>query len=71
MKTRNALLLFGIGAGVAVPLIVKAARPLAAYAVAGGMIAYEAICDAMESSQEALSASIKKAGDKLMNGAKS
>ena len=71
MKTRKVLLLLGIGVGVSAPIIAKAARPLAAYAVAGGMIAYEAICDAMESSKEVLSASIKRAGDKLTNGEKS
>jgi hypothetical protein len=60
MKARNAALLVGAGTVVAAPLIAKAARPLVAYAIAGGMIAYEAACDAMEHSGEVLRTSFKR-----------
>ncbi len=52
--------LLGVFAGAAIPLIAKASRPLGTYAIAGGMIAFEAACDAAESSRDALSASARK-----------
>lgn len=58
--TKTTVFLLGVCAGAAIPLIAKAARPLGTYAIAGGMIAYEAACDATEDSREALSASAKK-----------
>ena len=58
--TKTTVFLLGICAGAAIPLILKAAKPLHAYAVAGGMLAYEAACDATEDSREALSASAKR-----------
>jgi hypothetical protein len=58
--TRTTVFLLGVAAGAAIPLILRAAKPLHAYAVAGGMLAYEAACDATEDSREALSASAKK-----------
>ncbi len=61
MTAKTTFFLLGVFVGAAVPLIVKAVRPLGAYALAGGMIAYEAVCEAVESSGEALSASIRRA----------
>lgn len=58
--TKTTVFLLGVCAGAAIPLIARAARPLGAYAIAGGMIAYEAACDATENSREALSVSAKK-----------
>ena len=57
---KSTVFLLGACAGAAIPLIAKASRPLGAYAIAGGMIAFEAACDAAESSREALSASARK-----------
>jgi hypothetical protein len=53
MTTRTTFFLLGVVAGATAPVIVKAARPLAAYALAGGMLAYEVACDALESSRDA------------------
>ena len=58
--TKTAAFLLGVCAGAAISLIVKAARPLGNYAIAGGMIAYEAACDATESPREAISASAER-----------
>ena len=63
MTTRAALLL-GICVGASLPLIAKTLRPLSVYALAGGMIAYETICDALESSKETL----LKSGDEASRG---
>lgn len=61
MTARTTFFLLGVCVGAAVPLIIKVVRPFGAYALAGGIIAYEAVCEAVESSGEALSASIRKA----------
>jgi hypothetical protein len=58
--SKSTLFLLGVVAGAAIPLILKAAKPLHAYAVAGGLLAYEAACDATEDAREAISASAKK-----------
>lgn len=58
--SKTTLFLLGVCVGAAVPLIMKAMRPLYAYAVAGGMIAYEAACDAAEGARDTLSASARK-----------
>jgi hypothetical protein len=60
MTTKTTFLLLGVCIGAAAPLIAKAARPLAAYALAGGMLAYETACDAIESSKEAYLDRFKK-----------
>jgi uncharacterized membrane protein len=65
--TKTTMFLLGACAGAAIPLVLKAAKPLYAYAVAGGMIAYEAACDATEDSREALSASAKKVRKTIRN----
>jgi hypothetical protein len=57
---RTTVFLLGVCAGVAAPLIAKVVRPLSVYAVGGGMIAYEAACDAAEASRDTISASAKK-----------
>ena len=59
MTTRTTVLVLGACAGAAL-LIAKAARPLAAYAVAGGMLAYETACDAIEESRELYRTSVKE-----------
>jgi uncharacterized membrane protein YebE (DUF533 family) len=63
--TKSALFLLGIGAGAAVVLIAKAARPLGAYAIAGGMLAYEAACSATEGPLDAIASSSEKIRNKL------
>lgn len=65
--TKTTFFLLGICAGAAVPLIARAAKPLGAYAIAGGMIAYEAACDAGENSRDFLSASTKRIRRALKN----
>ena len=63
--TKSMLFLLGIGTGAAAVLTAKASRPLGAYAVAGGMLAYEAACNAAEGSRDTLSASSERIRDKL------
>ncbi|GAB4330781.1 MAG: hypothetical protein Kow0099_01570 [Candidatus Abyssubacteria bacterium] len=58
MSTKTVFLL-GVCVGAAI-LIVKAVKPLGAYALAGGMVAYEAACDAVEASREALEDSVRR-----------
>lgn len=70
MTTRTTFLLLGIGVGAVVLLIRKAAGPLGAYAIAGGMIAYETACDAIEYSGETLSASTGKIRRRLRRQAR-
>jgi hypothetical protein len=60
VTTRTTIILLGVCVGAAAPIIIKAARPLAAYAIAGGMLAYEVACDAIETSRDRYRASIKK-----------
>ena len=69
--TKTTLFLFGICAGAAVVLIARAARPLGAYALAGGMIAYEAACDAAEGSRDAFSTSSEIIRGKLKRAPRS
>jgi hypothetical protein len=57
---KSTVFLLGAGAGAAISLIARASRPLWAYAIGGGMIAFEAACDAAENSREALSESARK-----------
>ncbi len=64
---KTTLFLLGVCVGATAAIIAKAARPLSAYALAGGMIAYEAACDATESSRDALSASAEKVRRSLKN----
>ena len=59
MTTKTTLLVLGACAGAAI-VIAKAARPLAAYALAGGMLAYETACDAVEGSRDFYRASRTK-----------
>jgi hypothetical protein len=59
MTTRTTIFVLGACAGAAL-LIAKAARPLAAYALAGGVLAYETACDAVEASREFYRSSVKK-----------
>jgi hypothetical protein len=63
MKTTAVII--GVGLGLAVPLVRKAARPLGFYALAGGMIAYEAACEAIENSGFKISRSFKNVTAKL------
>ena len=60
MITRATFFLLGVCVGAALPVIIRAARPVGAYALAGGMIAYEAACDALEASEDVLRASAGK-----------
>lgn len=69
--TKFTLFALGVFAGAAVVVLSKAARPLGAYAFAGGMIAFEAACDAAESSRDALSASTRKIRRALKKESKS
>jgi len=57
---RTTVLLLGVAAGAAISLVIKKAKPLHAFAVAGGMLAYEAACDATEDTREAISESARK-----------
>ena len=66
MTTKATLFLIGACIGAATPLIIRAARPLAAYALAGGMLAYEVACDAIEHSQE----TYKKAAKRMRENSK-
>ncbi len=58
--TKSTLFLVGVCVGAAAALVTKAMRPAWAYALAGGMIAYETACDAAESSMDKLSDSAEK-----------
>ena len=59
MHINAAAVIVGVGIGVTAPIIKKAARPLGFYALAGGMLAYEAACEAIEFSRYRLNHSIK------------
>ena len=61
MTTKTTLFLLGVCVGVALPLLARAVRPLGVYALAGGMIAFEAVCDMFENTADAMSASMRKA----------
>lgn len=61
MTTKTTMFLLGVCVGAAAPVMVKAARPLAAYALVGGMLIYESACDAIESSREFSRSSLKRA----------
>lgn len=61
MTTKTTFFLLGVCLGAAAPVLARAARPLAAYALVGGMLAYEAACDAIESSRERYRSSLKRA----------
>jgi len=58
--TKTTVFLLGVCASLTAAIVIKAARPLGAYALAGGIIAYETACDVAESSRESLSASAEK-----------
>jgi hypothetical protein len=60
MATKTKVLLLGMGVGAAVILIRKAARPIGAYALTRGIIAYETACEVIENSGEAVKTSIRK-----------
>ena len=61
MISKTALFLAGVCVGAALAAIAKAARPLGAYALSGGMLAYESACDAIEASEDFLRASVEEA----------
>ncbi len=65
MMTRTTLFLVGVCVGAAVPVILKAVRPYGAYALAGGLLAYESLCDAAESAGEAVSVTVRNAREEL------
>lgn len=67
---KSTLFMLGLSAGAATVLVVKAARPLGAHAIAGGMIAFETACDAAEGSRDALSASARKIQARVKEGVK-
>jgi hypothetical protein len=58
MSTKTVFLL-GVCVGAAI-LIVKAVKPLGAYALARGIVAYEAACDAAETSRDAIEDSLRR-----------
>jgi len=68
MTVRTTFFLAGVCIGAALPLIVKAVKPLGAYALAGGMIAYEAACELIEASEDVMRVSIDKARQTIMGG---
>jgi len=61
MISKTTLFLAGVCVGAALPVIVKAVKPLGAYALAGGMLAYENACDAIEASGDFLRDSVDEA----------
>lgn len=65
MKTRTAVLIVGIGAGLAVPLLRKGIKPLGAYLIGGGIIAYETACELAEFSGDLFAYSVKNIGKLL------
>ena len=67
---KSTVFMLGLSAGTATVLVVKAARPLGAHAIAGAMIAFETVCDAAEGSRDVLSASARKIRRALKKGSK-
>jgi hypothetical protein len=61
MIGRTTFFLAGVCIGATLPLIVKAVKPLGVYALAGGLIAYEAACELIEASEDVMRVSIDKA----------
>lgn len=68
MTGRTTFFLAGVCIGAALPLIAKAARPLGAYALAGGMIAYEVACELIEASEDIIWKSLDKARQTIRRG---
>jgi len=59
VKKRTAVLV-GVGAVVAIHLLKKVAKPVGAYMLGRGIIAYETACEAIESSGDVIWDSIGK-----------
>ncbi len=60
MVKKRTVVLVGVGAVVAIHLLKKAAKPVGAYLLGRGIIAYETACEALESSGDAIRNSIEK-----------
>jgi hypothetical protein len=61
MKSKSvAIVGISVCVGLSAPLLKKTMRPLGVYALAGGMLAYEAVCRAGEASAGAIMRAFKK-----------
>ena len=60
--------LAGVCIGAMLPLAVKAVKPPGIYAVAGGMLAYEAGCELIEASEDVLRASVDRTRETIWGG---